>query len=142
MMDRDIFEIASEQKFLFPSIKGPNSLKVEDLWDLPLSTTRANQVDLDSVARTVNTELQSVTEVSFVNTKPDPRKAELTMKLELIKRVIARKQEQNAKNRDLADRAEKRAQLATALAAKREQSLAQLSEEEILAKLNELEAVS
>lgn len=141
-MDRNIFEIASRKKFRFPSVVG--ELTVEQLWDLPLTaTTRAPATayrnDLDSVAKAVNAELKSVTEESFVNVRPHPAKADLEIKLDIVKHVIAVKMDERAKADAAADRAEKRRKLAEALANKQDESLRNMSEEEIRAKLAELD---
>ena len=65
----NLFEIATRQKFTFPSPRG--LLNVEQLWDLPLTSirpdgsTRTDSVSLDTVARAVNTQLKAVTEETF-----------------------------------------------------------------------------
>lgn len=127
----DIFEIAARKKFRFPSNKG--ELTAEQLWDLPLT-------GLDATARSVNAELKGITEDSFINVKPDPRKPDLETKLEIVKHVIAVKiQAQN----DVAaakDRAEKRRKLLDALAAQEDKALSSMSKDDILKQLAALDA--
>jgi hypothetical protein len=132
----DIFEIASRKKFTYPSVVG--MLTTEQLWDLPLTSVRG--ASLDSVARAVNSDLKSVTEESFVAVKPNPAKADLETKLEVVKHIIAVKQDERAKADAAADRADKRRKLAEALASKQDQALAAMSEEEIRKQLDELDA--
>lgn len=144
-MDKNIFEIASRRKFRFPSVIG--ELTTEQLWDLPLTaSSRAPATvyrnDLDSVAKAVNAELKSVSDESFVATRPNPRKGELEMMLDVVKHVIAVKIEDAARATAAADRAEKRRKLAEALVNKQDDAIRNLTEDEIRAKLAELDDVA
>jgi hypothetical protein len=137
----NLFEIASRKKLRFPSVKG--DLTAEQLWDLPLtitSATRDVKADLDTIARSVNAELKSVTEETFVAVKPDPRKPDLETKLEILKHIIAFKVKVSEDAKASAERAEKRRKLVEALASKEDQALATMSKEDILKQLAELEA--
>lgn len=134
-MSDNIFEVASRKQFRFPSAIG--ALTTEQLWDLPLTSTRA--ASLDNVAKAVNADLKSVSDESFVATRPNPRKGELEIMLEVVKHIIAVKIADRDKAEAAANRAEQRRKLAEALVQKRDAALANLSEEEILAKLNELD---
>lgn len=138
-MDKNLFEIASRRKFRFPSVVG--ELTTEQLWDLPLTAARGRS-DLDGVAKAVNAELKAVTEESFVNVRPHPAKADLESKLDIVKHIIAVKMDERTKADAAADRAEKRRKLAEALANKQDESLRNMSEEEIRAKLAELDDVA
>ena len=60
----NIFEQATRAKIRFSTPVG--MLSVEDLWDLPLTSTRA-RANLDDVARLLDAELKSTSSVSFVN---------------------------------------------------------------------------
>lgn len=97
-MSENLFEKASRLKLRFQAKQG--LLSVEDLWDLSLSA-------LDMLAQSVNRELQSETEVSFLPTK---RKATSHngMRLELLKYVISVRVDEADKAKV---RAEKRAKL-------------------------------
>jgi hypothetical protein len=136
----DIFETASRKKFRFSSDVG--ELTTEQLWDLPLiSAARTGpKVDLDTIARAVNTDLKAVTEESFVAVKPDPRKPDLEVKLEVVKHIIAFKIKTAEDAKARAERDEKRRKLIEALASKEEQALAGLSLEEIQKQLADLDA--
>lgn len=135
-MENNLFEIASRKAFRFPSARG--ELTVEQLWDLPLQS-RSN-FDLDSLARSVNTALKAVTEESFVATTINHAKAELEMKLELVKHVIAVKIAENKAISDRAAKADKRKKLIAALAQKEEQALGGMTKEEIEKELAALDA--
>jgi hypothetical protein len=136
----NIFEQAARRKYRFPSAKG--ELTVEQLWDLPLiAAPRAGTAiaDLDSIARGIAAELRGVTSESFVETKPDPRKGDLETKLEVLKHVIAAKQADAAAAKTAAERAEKRRKLVDAIAAKDEQAIQNMSKEELLKQLAEID---
>lgn len=134
----DIFEIASRKAFRFSSSKG--DLTTEQLWTLPLISKSQNPCDLDTIARSINADLKSMTEESFVNVAPDPRKGDLEVKLAIVKRVIDVRQEEIAAAQKSKEKAELRKKLAEALADKRDNAIKNLSEAEIEAKLKELDA--
>lgn len=126
----NIFEQASRLKLTFSTNKG--QLSVEHLWDLSLDS-------LDTLAKGVNRELKASEEESFVKTRTKAN-TELVLRLEILKRVIEVKlQEQEDKK----NRAAKRAQLDT-LEQLRDnkalQELQNLSLEEINARIAALEA--
>jgi len=129
-----IFEQASKDKLRFPSIKGP--LTVENLWDLPLESKTG--FDLDSVAKSVNQLLKSVTEESFVKSSSNPEKAQHELSLAIVKHVIAVKQAENESKRTSAAKAAEKAQLVEILANKQAASLHNLSEEEIRKRIDSL----
>lgn len=131
----NIFEVATIQKFRFPTAKG--EVTVEALWDMPLQSKSG--FDLDDVAKTVNAALKSVTEESFVNTKTNPAKEKLTTMLEVVKHVIAAKLKAEEDARTRASKLTERAKLLDALEARQHATLASLSEEELKAKLAALE---
>lgn len=127
----NIFEQAVKQKLRFQSDRG--LLTTEQLYDLSLQA-------LDKVARAVNTELKSVTEESFVSIRPNPLKDELTLKLDVLRQVIADLMAAQAAKELRAERAAKRRLLLETLEAKENDELKNLSKEEILKKLEELDA--
>jgi hypothetical protein len=128
-MDESIYKKATRDKLRFPSSVG--ELTIEDLWELPLTTTKAGRPDLDTVARTVNADLKSVTEESFVDTKPNPRRAVLTLQLDIVKDVIATKIAERDAAKSAAEKAARKEKLLEALAAKEDQKLAGMSKEDI-----------
>lgn len=129
-----IFEIASRKAFRFPSVKG--DLTTEQLWELPLSGKQ--QFDLNNVAIGINKSLKAISEESFINVAPKG-KADLETKLEIVKHIIAFKQSEQEAARDKADKAAKREKLVQALAKKQDEALGNMSEDDIRAKLAELE---
>lgn len=138
-MEKNIFEIAARKKLRFTTAIG--SLALEDLYDLPLVATNnrgGGKVDLDGVAREANRQLKEIAEESFVELKPDPRRGDLEVKLELVKAVIALKIEAQETAKKRAENAEKRRKLLDALASKEDQELSAKSKEEILRELETL----
>lgn len=133
----NLFEIATRKKYRFPSVVG--DLTVEQVWDLPLLARRAGQADLDSVARGIYADLKSVEDGSFVKMTPDPRKAELDVKLEVVKHIIAVKQAEVERATKAAERAEKRRRLVDALGTAEQRKLESKSSEELLAELAKLD---
>ncbi|MCG7629045.1 hypothetical protein MHM88_14635 [Epibacterium sp. MM17-32] len=132
----NIFEKASRQKLRFPSVRG--ELTAEQLWDLPLTSAANNKADLDTIARNVNGELKSLSEDSFVQTKPDPRKPTLELQLDILKHIIASKLKDAEEAKTAAQKVAKRRKILEALADREEQELAGKSKEELLAELEAL----
>lgn len=136
----NIFELATRQKLRFASAKG--DLTTEQLWDLPLlisSPTRDVKVDLDTLARSINHELKAQAEESFVSTKANPLKAQLELKLEIIKHIIADRLAAAEKAKKASDNRAERERLMDVLKRKQDQELENLSPEEIQKRLDALD---
>lgn len=132
----ELFEKASLNKYRFPSVIG--LLTAEQLWDLPL--TSKNKPNLDDVAKAINSELKGTEEESFVSASSNSAKASvLSDKLDIVKRVIAYKQEQNAKARNAAKKAETKRKLLDSLDKAERKELDDLTPDQIREKLKELE---
>lgn len=126
----NIFENAMRQKLRFPSDRG--QLTTEQLWLLDLRL-------LDTIARAINTELKGVTEESFIQTKPDPRKGALTLQLDILKYIIASKMEDAERAKSAAERSRTRKKLVEALGAKEEEELGKKSKDQLLKELEALD---
>ena len=131
----NIFERASRAKLRFESTVG--ALLTEQLWDLPL-TAKGERANLDTMARGVFSELKSLEEGSFVTLTPDPRKTDLELRLDILKHVIAAKLEAKASQEKLAENAERKRKLLSALAAKEEAELIGMSKDQIEAEIAKL----
>ena len=93
-MEMDIFARASKEKLRFDTNKG--SISVEDLWDLPLTSTVGGAC-LDTLAKCVNKIIKSTEEESFVKTAVNSNpKARLAMAI--VKEVIAFRLAENEEN--------------------------------------------
>lgn len=115
-----MFEQATRLKMRFESPQG--RLSVEDLWDLPLTSTRANQANLNNIAKGISRQLKDESEEDFVNPKS---KANETMQLalEIVKHVISTKQAEAEASRLLNERKDKKAKLLELIAKKQDQAL-------------------
>ena len=82
-----MFETASKKKLRFASAKG--LLSTEDLWDLPLTSPGRTKVDLDTIAKSIAKELREADEDSFVTKSAG--NGVTTLKLEIVKHIIAYK---------------------------------------------------
>lgn len=127
----DIFISATRKKFRFASERG--ELTTEQLWDLPL--TSKNGFNLNAVAIAVNTELKGIAEESFVEVSSNPRRKELEGMLEVVKYIIAVKQEEaKAATERVAKQALKR-KLQEAIEAKEGEALLGASLDDLKAQL-------
>lgn len=135
MSEVNLFLLASRKKFRFPSDRG--DLTVEQLWDIPL--TSRSGFSVNNIAIAVNNELKSLEEESFVETSQNPRRDDLRAMLDILKAVIAIRQEEAKKRSEAAERASMRAQIQEAIEAKKREGLASASLEELQSKLAELE---
>jgi hypothetical protein len=131
-----IFELAARQKLRFPSIVG--QLVTEQLWDLPLTTTRADRPSLDSIAREVFSELKNMQEVSFVDSKPDPRRDTLQLQLTIIKHIISIKKAERDAEKVKTVNAAQRQKIMGILADKDDEVLKSKTKEELLAELSKI----
>ena len=130
----NIFEQATRRAIRFESAKG--DLSVEQLWDLPLQSR--NQFDLDTIAKTVNRQLNAVTEESFVSVRENPAKETLSLKLELVKHIISVKLQEAEEARNRANKASEKEKLLRLLDEKQNEALRALTPEEIQERLKAL----
>lgn len=130
----NIFEQATRQALRYPSNRG--DLSTEQLWDLSL--TKRDGFDLDTIAKTVNAQLKTLSEESFVVKSANPAKDSLELKLEILKHIIAVKLKEAEDRRNAAERATERQKLLDILAEKQDGALKELSVEEIQKRLAEL----
>jgi len=84
----NLFAIAAFSQFRFASSNGMKT--VEDLCQLPLTTTRQNRASLQGVALNLYNEIQATGTVDFVGTG-SAASTVMTQKLELVKQIIAMK---------------------------------------------------
>lgn len=132
----NIFMQASRVKLRFPSNKG--DLTVEQLWDLPLSSKTA--FDLDTIARAVYTQMNAVSEPSFVAVRSNPVKEKLELSLEIVKHIISVKMAENEVAAKRAAARVERDRLMSILADKQDAETRSLSVDEIRKRLADLDA--
>lgn len=124
----DIFAIASRKKLRFDTPQG--LLCAEDLWDLPLKTTRAGRASLDGIAVQLNKEIKESDTTSFVDEAPaanDDLKTQFDIALHII---AVRKAENQAEETKRAN-AEKKQQILSLIADKQNEELKGKSLEEL-----------
>jgi CHASE3 domain sensor protein len=126
-----MFELAPRKKFRFATSKG--LVTVEDLWDLPL-TSGTGKANLDDIAKDLNKQLRSSDNVSFVNpsASADP---DLQARFDIVKHIIDVKMAENKTVQEAAKKAEEKRKLLEILAKKQDQSLENMTEEEIKARI-------
>ena len=129
-----MFEKASRLKLRFPSPKG--SLSVEDLWDLPLTST-TGKANLDDLARTLHQSLESQKVGSFV-TKATSAETGIQLQFDIVLHVIkVRLAEIEAAAQREAARAKKQ-QIMEIISRKETESLSNASLDELRAMLSSL----
>lgn len=128
----NMFEMASQFKFRYPW-KG--TITTEDLWDL-------NQGQLDAVYQALSKELKTCQEGdSLLSTKPANffnKEQDLTCKIEIVKYIFNCKQQASELHRMEAERAAKKQHILEVLAAKQENALQNMSEEDLKKMLDDL----
>jgi hypothetical protein len=128
-----MFETASKMKLRFASDRG--SLTTEDLWDLPL--TANGGVSLDNIARALSRQLKAEEEESFVKPKTSTTST-LSLKLEIVKRVIEVKLAEIEDRELAAERKLKKERLLGVIAEKEDDKLKKTSLADLKKMVNEL----
>lgn len=129
----NIFEQAARAKLRFDSPKG--SLSAEDLWDLPLTSTKG--VNLDSIARAHYLQLRSGNDISFVNAGTATNVTD-QLRFDIVKHVIVTKIAENAAANDAAKRKEKKQHLLGIIAQKEGEALTSMSIDDLRKMVNDL----
>ena len=130
----NLFLISAKKKLRFSTNRG--QLTVEQLFDLPL--TAKDGFSLDMVARSINQELKAAGDESFVSSGKNPANAELTLKLEVVKAVIADREADNAAKSEAKATQAELAQLEGLLLNAQHAELAKLSKTELEARIKAL----
>src|SRR6185437_1959996 len=127
-MTNNLFEVATRNKFRFP-IRG--LISVEDLWVLSLT-------NLDSIFKTLNSELKQIKEESLLNTKSNADK-ELDMKIEIVKYIVAVKIEEENSKLQAKEKKEQKQKIMEILAVKQDENLQNMTPEELKDMLEKLD---
>lgn len=122
-------------KLRFDSKQG--ALKVEDLWDLPLTTQRPNTACLDDIAISLDKELKESNNVSFVRPTSE-RDVTTRLKFEIVKHIIEVLMAENEAKAARAANKEKKQQIMELIQQKQNQELASKSVEELRAMVESL----
>lgn len=125
--EKNIFEVATRERFRFP-YKG--LISVEDLWTLPTK-------DLDSVFKTLNSQLKQVKEESLLDTKTQ-QDEELDMKIEIVKYIVKIKLAEEQARVDAKTKKEQKQKILELIASKKDADLQNKSVEELQEMLDKL----
>lgn len=124
----NLFEIAVREKYRFP-YKG--MISTEDLWDLSVNA-------LDSIFKTLNKERKNADEESLLDVK-DNVNTTLENKIAIIKYVVNVKQAEAADKLLEREKKQQKQKIMNLIAKKQDETLENMSQEELLKKLSELE---
>ena len=123
-----MFEIATREKIRFP-FKGV--ISVEELWDLDVKS-------LDAIFKTLSSQLKESKEESLLDVK-SKQDCELENKIEIIKYIVSVKLEESSQRALAKEKKEQKQKLLEILSEKENESLMNMSLEEIKKKIAELE---
>lgn len=125
-METNIYKIAAMEALRFKTDKG--NLCVEDLYHL-------NMKELDALYKSLNKEKQAMSGDSLLDVGTAPTSVDI--KIEIVKDVFATKKNANDKKLALAQEKQKKQRIAEIIAAKEDQSLMNMSIEDLKKMLNE-----
>lgn len=123
----NLFEIATRMKLRFP---WQGKITPEDLWDLSVT-------QLDAVYKTLNAERKRASEDSLLATK-SAEDAILDVKIDIVKYIVAKKQDEADKRKAVAAVNAQKRQLEDMIAAKKIEELGSKSVDELQAMLDKL----
>lgn len=129
----NLFEKATRQAIRFNTVKG--DISVEDLWNLPLESTKGPS--LDSVAIACNRELKAVSEESFVKPRTT-QNTDAQLKMDIVKYIIEVRQQENATARAAVERKAQKDKILRIMASKQDAALENSSIEDLQAMLEKL----
>lgn len=129
----NIFEYATRNKIRFSTERG--NLTVEDLWDLPLISTRG--LSLDQIGRDLRKAIRENEEESLVEVY-NPIENEMTIMFNIVKHIIDTKQQENINRKNKAEKDLKIKKLEEILVRKTEDSLNELSIDDIQAEIEKI----
>lgn len=125
----NIFVYATRNKLRFSSIRG--ELSIEQLWDVPLRSSRGDGFDLNTIAKAANKALKEISEENFVETIKTSVHTRCETALDIVKYVIEVKLAEETAAKDRAAKRQEKEKLLTILAEKQDGKLSDLSEKEL-----------
>lgn len=136
----NIFEYATRTKMRFETPRQAAVINVEDLWDLPLTSSKPNGISLDGVARIIAGKLNEHEKMqSFVAPNSnDTAVNDLKIALEIVKHVINVRKEENEAKRAAEEKERQRRRIKELIAQKQDESLASKNVDELLELLNSM----
>lgn len=128
MENKNIFEIATRNKFRFP-FRG--SVSVEDLWDL-------TPENLDAVFKTLNSQKKKVNEESLLSASTN-EDVELDTMIAIVKHIVTVKLDERASRDKAKAKKEQKQKILSVLNAKQDEELQNKSPAELQAMLDALD---
>ena len=135
-MNDILFQIATRAAFRYESPIGP--LTTEQLWTLPLLSTRTDKPSLNDCAVRLSKSIKEQGDESFVENRTNTVKAMMEQKLDVVKHIIEQRQKENADATAKAASASQRAKIDEIIASKKDEALTSMSLEELEAMKNTL----
>lgn len=132
----DMFKRVVIEKHRFNTVKG--LVDVEQLFDMPLKTNSGSGFDLNTVAKRIRREIDQYGDEDFVDGGNQHVRKVLEFKLDVVKEVIAYKQDRKKAQEDAAKRREEIRILEDALHIKTKEELTSMDKSAIESRLNEL----
>jgi hypothetical protein len=107
----NIFLRASRLRLRFGSPNG--QLSVEDIWDIPLSTTRSNKASLENIGAPLLARQRELAEGAsiFAETTPSPEKTKVDLQVAILREVAQIRQAENKAKTQAAAKASEKARL-------------------------------
>ena len=128
MSNKNLFEIATKNKFRF-QYKG--LITVEDFWDLPVT-------ELDSVFKTLNSEMKKSKEESLLDTKSKEDKI-LGDKISIVKYIVSVKLQDAENRKKIRENQEKKERILQIMADRQDKAMLDASDEDLQKMLDEIE---
>jgi len=125
------FKTVLALKLLFPCPAG--KITMQDLFDLPLSAA-ATRPSLDGVAIALSRQIKELADESFV-VKKSNKSSTLELQLDIVKEIIADRQNEVLERAAVADKRAEKAKLLEILSRKQDAGLESLSEEDIKSRI-------
>jgi hypothetical protein len=123
-----MFEIATREKYRFPSNKG--MLSTEDLWDLSL-------IQLDNIYKTLKVTKKETEKEGLIEVKTKEDET-INGKLEIVEFVFKTKTTEKQVRQDAAEKRERKKHIMSLIAEKQDEALKGKSLEELQAELDSL----
>jgi hypothetical protein len=130
----NLFEQAARSKLRFQTSKG--LISVEDLWDLPLTST-TGKTNLDDIAGELYRGTQDTGNISFVNPSKKENE-EALLKFQVVKHIIDVRIAERDAAKTAREKAEKKQKIMAILDQKENQTLMNASPEDLRAMLESL----
>lgn len=130
----NMFEIATRKKVRFDTSRG--MMSVEDLWELPLTSTK-NNPNLDDIARNLHRQLNNGENVSFVH-GTNMSDSQVQFKFDLVRHIIDTRLEENKIRSESQERATKKQALLAIMAERQSADIRNLPMEDLQKMIDEL----